>query len=284
MNALTDRFSKAWIYVPAYILFLGLAIWALYRYLNTFPKAEETPMVVEPKPEEEIPNSFLSCFEKSGELLGGIFRITPMTRLFNDFKKLDSKCYDAICSELKSIENGISSPKEFFRIASGKDQCFFPILNTSMKYHNDMVEKYPSDAFFYNSGQYRLSGDQRQKMDYFLNLYINNAKDYKLLIIGRASKVGEDDANLALSKKRSDQIIEFIENHEIEELGYDFIYFGSNPPQLNLQVSERFGLRKADYSKISYGRGEDPDFSLRLNQSVLFVMYPKKDDPFGLVE
>jgi len=61
-----------------------------------------------------------------------------------------------------------------------------------------------------------------------------------------------------------------------------FVYFGADPPQLDQDIAEQYEIQEREYRKVSFGSGRDKDFSLRLNQSVLLVIYPKTDDPFGL--
>lgn len=283
MNNSSNGFNRMWIYAPLYFLFTGLCVWALYTYLNVVPKVVEP--VVTPMPiKETIDTKFRTCFTRYKNALGGLFELIPTRELGATFAEIDNSCFEEICNELKYVKNGKYTSAHFYNLVKKGNSCFEPVLSATLSYHHQQLEELPLLSLFFNSGQSELSSSQKNQLDAFLRYLKKDAEDYGLLIIGRASKVGHSDINKKLSRKRAEQIIFFTDNHYIKNLKTQFVYFGADPPQLNIDLAKRYGIRSNDYENVSYGSGRDRDYSLRLNQSALLVIYPIAEDPFGLEE
>ena len=278
---IAESYSKIWIYLPLYLIGLVTSIWLLYSYLNNTPLPEQK-IIAATQHKSTISEAFLACYDHGKKVMGGSFGLMPTIKMMPDFEALDEACLDRICQEFKAVENGYASRKEFYAMAARKDPCYLPILNAVLLYHNQILKDQPLLAFFYDSGQYNLSSFQQKKLKNFLEGEAFDSDEYGLLIIGRASKVGEDYTNKKLSRKRAEKIIDFMFDSKINDLESEYVYFGSDPPQLNKTTADKLKIEEKDYEKIRYGNGRDADFSLRLNQSVLLVLYPIKEDPFDL--
>lgn len=285
MSNTSEGLSKMWIYFPLWLIVTACSVWALYGFMQ--PKAAVVlppPPVIEPEPTETVPTDFKDCFLEQKNVLGGMFELIPVRKLVTVFENYDANCFEKMCTELQNIAAGKERAAHFYSRADGGDRCFAPVLRSTLAYHHLQLEELTLLPLFYNSGQNKLTRLQESRLDAFLSFLKKNAEDYGILIIGRASKVGNADANKQLSRRRAESIIEFIENHRVSGLQTEFVYFGDAPPQLNLDLAARYDIQQKDYRNISYGGGGDSDFSLRLNQSVMLVIYSKADDPFGLGE
>ena len=291
-NDTSEGFNKLWIYLPLFFIVLAGSVYGLYIWLNNSPAPPSTPSgppkVIKQTPPPPkavaIPPDFIKCFNDSRKALGGTFQLIPTDEFHKTFEGLDKNCYDNICKELRSIRRGAKPSKEFYNKARAGNQCYAPVLNRSLAYHKQQLKDLPLLAMFYDSGQSKLSVAQKNKLDAFLKNYKRNAKNYGLLIIGRASNIGNMESNKKLSEKRAKNITSFVDGHYVKDLKTRFVFFGADPPQLDKATADLLKIDQNDYKNISYGSGSDKDFGLRLNQSVLLVIYPKKEDAFGLEE
>lgn len=282
MSAPSEKMSKAWIYIPLYVVLVVLSCWLFFSFLtkDSLPPRETTPS--EPVSASIVPEDFLACFEAGRKALGGTFALIPTEEFVATFEQMNKRCYDKICKTLNAIGAGDNSANMFYQKADKGDECFEPLYNKSLAYHTYQLENLPLLGLFYDSGQYQLNEKQQARLDGFISSYRRSTDQYGLLIIGRASKKGNKRQNKKLSERRGNAIIAYIEARAMQEMNMHFAYFGSDPPQLNQDIAEQCGIRITDYQNISFGGGDDADFSLRLNQSVLLVIYPKSEDPFGL--
>ena len=281
MSAPSEKISKAWIYIPLYVVFVGLVCGGLYFFMTSANKPS-VPKEMPATSASTVPADFLQCFEQGRKALGGTFAIIPTEEFMPTFEQMDKSCYNKICNTLNAIAAGDNSVGMFYLKVDKGDACFEPLYNKSLAYHIKQLKSLPLLALFYDSGQYRLDDRQQARLDGFISLYKRSADKYGLLIIGRASKKGNVKSNKSLSERRGKAIIDYIEQKATEELTMHFAYFGADPPQLNQDIAEQCGIQEDEYRNISYGGGKDADYSLRLNQSVLLLIYPKTEDPFGL--
>lgn len=274
-----ERFSKAWIYIPLYLILVAVTVWLLYNWINAPKPVEKVPIVQE---EPGISDTFKGCFLKNRSELAGTIQLLPWDYFSASFELEDTNCLSQICDILKEIEKGKTSRTEFYELAEEDNFCFQNLLKKSIIYHNQQLENLSLFALFYASGQSDLTTSQKNYLNVFLRAYRKNLDQFGLLIIGRASKIGSIDKNKQLSKERSENIEAFIRQQYKNQLQTDFVYFGAEPPQLDVALAERYGIEKSDYQAIKYNPKRDPDFSIRLNQSVLLVIYEKERDPFDL--
>ena len=281
MSASSKRISKRWIYIPLYTIALVLSCWALYGFMVYDPPKKSISEIGNNNT-STLPADFVECFDENKITLGGTFQLIPTQEFFPTIEKMDANCYQKICSTLDGVAAGDISTKRFYSIANSGDKCFEPLLAKSLSYHHSQLQELPLLGLFYDSGKFNLNDRQADRLDGFIKSYKKNAKDFGLLIIGRASNVGNRKRNKSLSQRRGEAIIKYIKEKKIKTLNTKFVYFGADPPQLDQEIAELYEIQEREYRSISYGGGKDKDFNLRLNQSVLLVIYPKSADPFGL--
>jgi len=285
MSAYLDRISKAWIYIPLYVLFVVVTCWGLFHWwtADQHPK-EEAPIPTVESPASKVSSDFLTCFEEGRKALGGTFALIPTDELIVTFEQMNTACLDKICNTLNAIASGDNSSQIFYGRANKGDQCFEPIYNKSLAYHNRQLRDLSPLSLFYDSGEFGLDKNQQNQLEGFIRGYKQLTDDYGLLIIGRASNKGDKRRNRILSERRGKTLMDFIRQKNIEDLDMYFTYFGADPPQLDQKLAAQYEIPEQAYRDITFGAGSDPDFNLRLNQSVLLVFYPRSKDPFGLEE
>jgi len=279
MSAPSEKISKAWIYIPIYLLLLSMSCMAMYKWVDVPNKKVVKAVTVE---EDKKSSEFQDCFDKGRRVLGGTFALIPTAEFATTFGSMKESCFDRICDKFKGLEDGSYYPKVFYRMVDKGDKCYAPLYKKSIAYHHDQLEKLPLLGLFYNSGKHGLTERQRDRLDGFVSSYRKSKEKLGVLIIGRASKKGDEKNNKLLSEKRGKEIIDYINNKQIPELKMEFAYFGSQPPQLDMDLAKRYQLAKKDFENITYGGGKDGDYNLRLNQSVLLAIYNRDEDPFGI--
>ncbi len=105
-----------------------------------------------------------------------------------------------------------------------------------------------------------------------------------ILIVGRASKGGSDVDNQRLSYQRATNIKSLLDDILPGDYKSDHVYFGSKPPQLTLEDVEQFSIEKSAYRSIKVTGTLKSDYSLRINQSVMVLIYDLDKDVFGLAQ
>lgn len=274
----TNRISKFWVYLPIYLVVWGSSVFGLYYYLNAKPKPSTSQSVAAPTPKED----WAVCFDAQKVGMEGIFSITPSDALSTTMSKLSSDCIRQICSDMSAVNTGDLDIIEFYEKGQRDVACLSKVLASATEYHQAQLLSHDILPLFYDAGQSRLSGVQQRNLSFFLNIFRKKATDLELLIIGRASATGSRGANKRLSKARAEYIVNFIEAQGISELVNNFVYFGSDPPQLTKKDADRLRFNLSDYQNISFGKGRDEDYGIRLNQSVLLIIAPKEKNAFGL--
>jgi len=96
------------------------------------------------------------------------------------------------------------------------------------------------------------------------------APDNRLLLIGRASKPGSDDYNVALSHRRTARVIDMLREHGVPEDKMTLLTIGEYTPNLDRKLLDRYAM--ADAAEMVQAAGADDEFH-KLNQSVLLVVY-----------
>lgn len=274
----TNRISKFWVYFPIYLIVWGSSVFGLYYYLNAKPNPPTTQSVAAPTPKED----WAVCFDAQKVGMEGIFSITPSNALSVTMSKLSSDCIRQICSDMSAVNTGDLDIIEFYEKGQRDVSCLSKVLASATEYHQTQLLTHNVLPLFYNAGQSKLSGAQQRDLSFFLNIFRKKAAELELLIIGRASATGTRDANKRLSRARAKYIVDFIEARGINKLTNSFVYFGSDPPQLNRKDAEQLQFDPAAYQNISFGKGRDEDYKIRLNQSVLLIISPKEENAFGL--
>ena len=107
-------------------------------------------------------------------------------------------------------------------------------------------------------------------MKAFITTSFDPTRD-KVLLIGRASKIGDRGYNIALSGKRAGEIRDYLTttfNVAEEQIRYQF--FGFDPPQLTLDYAARYGISAADLVAVEANM---KTAEAKINQSVVIIIY-----------
>lgn len=276
-----DNINKRYIYFPVYVIVLVASIIGFYHYLIRPDSIEELP-IEQVATSQVVDPAFVHCFEKNRSDMEGVLKLIPMDKLMHEFSNLNIDCFDQICSQLNDIADGTSSYNQLMSDVEN-DPCLGEVFQKALTYHNDVLSTETVIGLFFNEGAYALSASQRLKLKNILSIYRMKAHEYGLLVIGRASVNGGMESNKLLSLKRVESITAFTDALLNEEMQTDYVYFGSAQPQLDLDLSFRYHIDKEDYDQVTTSSTDD-DFRIRLNQSVLVVIYDKANDPFQIPE
>lgn len=269
---LSRKPSKLWIYLPLYLLVLYLVITFAWSIVSPAPPEKVAVQNIAPVEEKD---STPFCFNQECRELSGIFELFPEKQFQEAYDKLDADCQRSICRYCE--EKKIKKPDDVLH-----DECLSQLFDIAHAYHNDRLAELPLASFFFNSGVNDLNSNQIRRLELFLKPYKKLKDDYGIVIIGRASSVGDYESNRRISQMRATNIQDQIYENMGRDAKVDYVYFGSKPPQLTERIGEYIGLDKADYVDVKVGRTPYPDFRLRINQSVIVVLYPLKSDAFGL--
>jgi hypothetical protein len=151
-------------------------------------------------------------------------------------------------------------------------------------YHFEQLSKLPKLTLFYNSGEDELNEWQRADLEAFFKPYRGLMSEKGILILGRASKGGSDVDNQRLSYDRAASIERLLGDILRNDFKSDHIYFGSKPPQLTVEDAELFSIERSAYRSVKVSGSSKSDYSLRLNQSVMVVVYDLDKDVFGMIK
>ena len=275
---LIKRIPKKVIYWPLYVMAVAALAYLLHWYLNIPDKPAPEPVAVRTPIDD-----FIDCFERYKRSVGGVVHLTRGEELrpFLD-KGASEECMDRMCRMMRGVENRQFNSVEFYSSLKRGNRCQRRMLDYITSLHHEKVVILPNEALFYHSGEYGMTNRQKDRLSVFIR---NNAElfdNFGIVLIARASRVGEDAPNRRLSQQRAQDIQSFLKDEFIIAPQIDYEYFGADPPQLDLDLADRYGLTKSQYRHIRYGPGSDTDYSLRLNQSVIVVLYAHEDDPFGI--
>lgn len=101
------------------------------------------------------------------------------------------------------------------------------------------------------------------------------APEHRLLLIGRASKPGRDDYNVALSHRRTAGVIDMLREHGLPEDRITYLTIGEYTPNLDRSLLAKYEMVSAAEAL----RAADPEDEFRkLNQSVLMVIYEADEE------
>jgi outer membrane protein OmpA-like peptidoglycan-associated protein len=274
--------SKKYIYIPTYFIFVALCCFGLY-YLLTRPniKAEQKKIPVITPVIEKAEPAITSCFKNNQKQMDGLMSIVPVSALNDVLSAFSDECSQEVCTQFERLGRKELTYERMIQNMKNGD-CLDRIYRQAIDYHNDVLSKESVIGMFFDEGSSQLSMKQKSKLKIILNTYRVRASDYNLLVIGRASASGNPESNKALSLQRVKAITNYSDALMDGEMQTDYVYFGSELPRLNLNLAELYHIDREDYEEAKTSQS-DKDFTIRLNQSVLVVIYDKDEDPFGTI-
>ena len=241
-----------------------------WRWLNP-SEIEQLPINIAEVKRERVPN----CFRESCEIRSGIFQIWPDVEILKTLKTLDDDCLENLCLLCQDSERFAKQN------AFEENDCISEIFRAAKDYHFKQLSRLPKLTLFYNSGEAELTEWQREDLDAFFKGFRGLMNEKGILILGRASKGGSDVSNQRLSQERATNIKLLLDDLLRGNFKSNYIYFGSKPPQLTVEDAKLFAIEKSAYRSVDVSGSIQPDFSLRLNQSVMVVIYDLEDGVFG---
>jgi len=273
---LNQRPSKFWIYLPLYLLILWAVVAGCWRFLN--PSLEpELISIEEPEAISETAIDDSHCFNRHCKNLSGVFELWPDAEIKTALDELNENCIEDICETCENEAAAVNS------IAELQDsRCMDELFEKANEFHIEKLKQLPKSVFFYNSGVKALSSEQSFGLRMLLKAYQGLKNNYGVVVIGRASNIGNPESNATISKLRAKGIEDEIRSVMGNDFNTKYVYFGSKAPQLTKEVADLIGLAEEDYENIRISGSAKDDFSLRLNQSVLVVLYELDENPFGL--
>lgn len=277
MTKTRSRVSKSLIYISAFLLVTGLSVWWLYERL-TFPSVRSTTAVrgaeasvaVPEEPASEVPSD--ACAREIKSVVGGVFQIAPFALIEKGIAAGGSACGDQLCSVLQEVKSGGKTLDQFYTIASSQDPCLNALLKAAVSHFDELTASRRPHVVFYDAESNRMSGNQVNALIDFLNKSVNKSQD-RLLLVGHANALGGETINHNLARQRAEELIEKIKIKFSPQLQADFVYFGHHPPRMSFEKADAFGIAPSAFRNISFPGNSDPDFSLRLNQSIVIVPY-----------
>lgn len=289
MTKARRKLSKSLIYIPLFVGATVMLNWWLYSELS-FSKVRiaSTPMneapagSVELATDEKQDGKSQACVAEIKSLVGGVFQIAPLSVMQNAVTKGGNTCGDQLCAEVNQLKDGRRSIDQFYALAESTDPCLNALLNTAIEQHASIMESRPVHIIFYNDGESRMSASQLTELLAFLQKSVNKSTD-QLLLIGRSNPSGSEAANHDLSRLRAEELIEKIKIKFSPSIRTDFIYFGDHPPRITFEMADALGISPMKFRNLRFPGSVDPDFSLRLNQSVVILPYSKENSTIQLL-
>ena len=260
------RSSKFWLYAGSYLLFCALGILLFYPWRSPSPSAS---------PKTQAQPTGNTCMTVGNPTMEGVFALTPKPILETALTSTLAPCEAEICQLLD--EEGRLTPQ----YGPSQDDCLDQLTEVAVNHHNDILESLPLLPFFFHSGKSTMSKTQKNQLNYFLKAFEHDPGAFGAIVIARASAIGNSRNNESLSEKRALAILDQVDR-TVTLARSDYIYFGDRPPALTTRLATDYGISPSEYEDIRYGRGSDPDFHKRLNQSAILAIYALNEDPFGL--
>ncbi len=196
-------------------------------------------------------------------------------------RKLPFKCIEHLKKEKEKLEKGGYSKEMWVHHVIGCKECCAPLFADLMVIHVEKAVQQPHIIILFDFDTHYIKDSYHERLDEMLsNNYDKNHS--KVLLIGRASKVGDRAYNLVLSGKRAGEVKDyFVEKLNVDESKIRFLYFGYDPPQLTPTYAKAYGITEEELSHIDSSLlVKNPDTN-KINQSVVIILYKEEDDSTG---
>lgn len=270
------------IYIPIFTAVLVLCNLWLYSSLS-FAKvdvptepAERTAVASEPTvPAPTATNQ--GCANELSTAVGGVFQMTPQKVVVSAVNAVGALCADEFCTAVNELKSGAKSLDAFYTLAASTDPCLNAVLKAAISHHSTVLAARKVHPVFFDDGDKSLSSSQITALLDFLQQSVDKNND-RLLLIGRSNPIGNELANHGLARQRAEALIEKIKIKYSQSIQTDFIYFGYHPPRLSFEMVDALGVSPMQFKNLRFPGSSDPDFSLRLNQSIVLVPYASNND------
>ena len=187
---------------------------------------------------------------------------------------LPSACKAHLEMAKASLEQDQYSQEAWQENVFSCETCCAPLLADIMEIHVAHVIASPHLVVLFKFDDASLQERARPQIDALLQQFDPLHDD--LLLIGRASHIGDRAHNLILSGKRAGEIKDYaIDQFSIESERIHYLFFGYDPPQLTPELAVRYGLTDENIAAIDHGR--PLSVASIVNQSVVVIIKKHKD-------
>ncbi len=158
------------------------------------------------------------------------------------------------------------------------DTCCAPLLANMMEAHVAHVTQLPHTVVLFDFDTSTMHALYQQRLNALMQRF-DKAQD-TILLIGRASQIGDRAYNFILSGKRAGEIKDYLmDKFALEESQLRYLYFGYDPPQLTLEYAKRYGITAYDLASIDTSFKNSPEY--KINQSAVVVIYKASPEHSG---
>jgi outer membrane protein OmpA-like peptidoglycan-associated protein len=188
-------------------------------------------------------------------------------------KKLPSECVAHLKKEKEELAKSGFSKEVWMHHVFECEKCCALLLVDMMYMHVQRVVQQPHLMVLFDFDQYEIKELFKKKLNELVVKNFRKDRD-KILLIGRASRIGDRAYNVVLSGKRAGAVKDYL----MEEFGVDdakvrFLYFGYDPPQLTLEYAQAYGVTEAELAYIDSLLSFKNTSDHKINQSVVVVFY-----------
>lgn len=163
-------------------------------------------------------------------------------------------------------KNGISYAGYLKEVAKCRDFCA-PLVASLIQCHILAVSKHPHGIVLFPYDSFEVD---RRYIGGMLNTVKDRLQDpgLEVLLIGRASNIGDLHYNRRLSGQRALAVSDQLQEKGVPPERIKVMWFGWEPPQIDERVAQEYGIEDLYNNIGNHG----------LNQSVVIVLYPRKSD------
>lgn len=188
-------------------------------------------------------------------------------------KKMPSACIEHLQKEKRELQKSGFSKEVWMHHVFECEKCCASLLVDMMFMHVQRVVEQPHLMVMFDFDKYEIKKIFKKKLNDLVVKNYKKGRD-KILLIGRASKIGDRAYNIELSGKRAGEVKDyFIEHVGVDASKIRFLYFGYDPPQLSREYAKAYGVTKAQLAYIDSSLPFNNTLKRKINQSVVVIFY-----------
>ncbi len=148
------------------------------------------------------------------------------------------------------------------------------IVGAMINAHIEHVSQLPHDIILFDFDSYTLRPEgERLLEEVGIKLVGARYADKKVVLVGRASRIGGMVYNRGLSRKRADMVKDKLLRLGIAPNDITIIWLGWEPPQLTTEILDKYGLAESLLKAEKYGVHASLIDPYAINQSTMVVIY-----------
>ncbi|MFQ5848946.1 MAG: OmpA family protein [Candidatus Methylomirabilales bacterium] len=180
-----------------------------------------------------------------------------------------------LAEHMKAMGGTMPTLAEWYhRIAECSLQVCPVIVGTMITSHIEHVSHLPHDIvlFDFDSDALRPEGE-RLLAKLAADVVTGRYHGKKVVLVGRASRIGGKVYNHDLSRRRADVVREALIRMGVAPSDITIIWLGWEPPQLTRTILEKYHLGPVPLNPNKYGRPATPGGLYAVNQSTMVILY-----------